>query len=158
MESIGRLAGGVAHDFNNLLTVINGYSGMLLGELPPGDRSRRSLEQILKAGEHAAELTQKLLAFSRKQLVKPTQLSLNLVVTEAEKMLDRVIGEDIDLVTRLSPDLGAGSRRPRTDAPGCDEPGGERTRRHAHWRPAHRRDEERRAARSAWVSPIQAPA
>ncbi len=106
MESIGRLAGGVAHDFNNLLTVINGYSGMLLDELPQGDRSRRSLEQILKAGEHAAELTQKLLAFSRKQLVKPTQLSLNLVVTEAEKMLDRVIGEDIDLVTRLSPDLG----------------------------------------------------
>jgi PAS domain S-box-containing protein len=106
MDSIGRLAGGVAHDFNNLLTVINGYSGMLLDELPQGDRSRRSLEQILKAGEHAAELTQKLLAFSRKQLVKPTQLSLNLVVTEAEKMLDRVIGEDIDLVTRLSPDLG----------------------------------------------------
>jgi PAS domain S-box-containing protein len=105
MESIGRLAGGVAHDFNNLLTVINGYSGMLLDELPAGDRSRRSLEQILKAGEHAAELTQKLLAFSRKQLVKPRQLSLNLVVTEAEKMLDRVIGEDIDLVTRLSPDL-----------------------------------------------------
>jgi two-component system cell cycle sensor histidine kinase/response regulator CckA len=71
MESVGRLAGGVAHDFNNLLTVINGYCELLLGRLAPGDASRASVEQILQAGQHAAEMTQKLLAFSRKQLVEP---------------------------------------------------------------------------------------
>jgi len=106
MESVGRLAGGVAHDFNNLLTVINGYSSMLLGRLPAADPSRRDLEEIQKAGEQAAGLTQKLLAFSRKQLVKPRPVDLNVLVTEAKRMLDRVIGEDIELITRLSPDLG----------------------------------------------------
>jgi len=107
MESVGRLAGGVAHDFNNLLTVINGYSAMLLSRLPAGDASQHGLEQIHKAGERAAELTLKLLAFSRKQLMKPRPLNLNILVAEAEKMLDRVIGEDIELVVRLSPDLGS---------------------------------------------------
>ena len=107
MESIGRLAGGVAHDFNNLLTVINGYSGMLLDRLPPGDQSREGLEQIYNAGERAAELTQKLLAFSRKQVARPRPLNLNLVLTEAGKMLTHVIGEDVELITRLDPDLGS---------------------------------------------------
>jgi PAS domain S-box-containing protein len=107
MESVGRLAGGVAHDFNNLLTVINGYSAMLLGHLPEGDRSKQGLEQILQAGERAAELTQKLLTFSRKQLVRPGPLNLNLLVAEAREMFNRVIGEDIELITRLSPDLGS---------------------------------------------------
>ena len=106
MESVGRLAGGVAHDFNNLLTVINGYSAMLLGQLPAEDQSRHPLRQILTAGERAAELTQKLLTFSRKQVVRPKPLSLNLLVAEAEKMLERLIGEDIELITRMSPDLG----------------------------------------------------
>jgi len=106
MESVGRLAGGVAHDFNNLLTVINGYSAMLLGQLPADDQSRHPLRQILTAGERAAELTQKLLTFSRKQVVRPRPLSLNLLVAEAEKMLERLIGEDIQLITRMSPDLG----------------------------------------------------
>ena len=100
MESIGRLAGGVAHDFNNLLTVINGYSGMLLDRLPPGDQSREGLEEIYNAGERAAELTQKLLAFSRKQVARPRPLNLNLVLTEAGKMLTDVIGEDVELITR----------------------------------------------------------
>ena len=106
MESIGRLAGGVAHDFNNLLTVINGYSGMLLARTPPTDEFRSGLEEIQKAGERAAELTQKLLAFSRKQTARPKPLDLNLLVTEAKKILERLIGEDIELVALLSPDLG----------------------------------------------------
>jgi PAS domain S-box-containing protein len=106
MESVGRLAGGVAHDFNNLLTVINGYSELLLVRLGPEDPSRASVEQILEAGEQAAEMTQKLLAFSRKQLIQPRALDLNLVVAEAEKLFRRLIGEDIELITQLSPDLG----------------------------------------------------
>ncbi|MBZ5626600.1 MAG: CHASE2 domain-containing protein [Acidobacteriia bacterium] len=106
MESVGRLAGGVAHDFNNLLTVINGYSALLLDGLGPEDESRASLEQIRQAGEHAAELTKKLLAFSRRQLVQPKALDLNLVVADAEKMFRRLIGEDIEVITQLSPALG----------------------------------------------------
>jgi len=106
MESVGRLAGGVAHDFNNLLTVINGYSAMLLEELEPGDQSRPNLEEILKAGERASELTQKLLAVSRKQLVRPRPLNLNALVADAERMFLRLIGEDIEFIMRLSPDLG----------------------------------------------------
>ena len=106
MESVGRLAGGVAHDFNNLLTVINGYSDMLLGDMGQDDPFRESLEQIRAAGERAKELTQKLLAFSRKQLAEPKVLNLNLVVAEAEKMFGRLIGEDIEFITRLDPALG----------------------------------------------------
>ena len=106
MESVGRLAGGVAHDFNNLLTVINGYSEILLKKTANEDPRREELEQIRIAGEHAKELTQKLLAFSRKQLVEPRALNLNHVVAEAERMFGRLIGEDIELITRLAPDLG----------------------------------------------------
>jgi PAS domain S-box-containing protein len=106
MESVGRLAGGVAHDLNNLLTIINGYSDLLLSESWPDDEARESLEQIRLAGERAADLTQKLLAFSRKQLVRPRPLSPNEVVTGAEKMFGRLIGEDIALTLNLSPDVG----------------------------------------------------
>ena len=106
MESVGRLAGGVAHDFNNLLTVINGYSQMLLSRLGLDDQSRANLEEIRKAGERAAELTQKLLAFSRKRLVQPRRLNLNLVVADAKEMFGRLIGEDIELIAALSPDVG----------------------------------------------------
>ena len=106
METVGRLAAGVAHDFNNLLTVINGYSDMLLEELGPPDQARAGLLEIRKAGEHAAELTQRLLAFSRKQLVQPKALDLNLVVVEAEKLFGRLIGEDIELITRLGAGVG----------------------------------------------------
>jgi PAS domain S-box-containing protein len=101
LESIGRLAGGVAHDFNNLLTVINGYSGLLLGQLRAGDPVRESVEEIQKAGQHAAGLTQQLLAFSRKQILQPHVLDLNRVVEKTQPMLARIVGEDVELSVRL---------------------------------------------------------
>lgn len=106
LEGIGRLAGGVAHDFNNLLTVINGYSEMALNEIPSDHPIREDLTEVRMAGERAAALTQQLLAFSRKQLVNPTVLNINTTVLDIEKMLRRLIGEDIDLRTSLASDLG----------------------------------------------------
>ena len=106
METVGMLAGGVAHDFNNLLTIIAGYSQLILNSLEPGDPNRYSAEQILKAGERAAGLTQQLLAFSRRQVLQPRVLDLNKLVTGLSAMLGRLIGEDIDLQLRLRPDLG----------------------------------------------------
>jgi len=105
MEAVGRLAGGVAHDFNNLLTVINGYGHMMLDALRPGERLHSHAEQIVKAGNQAAALTTQLLAFSRRQMIQPKPVDLNHVITNLEKMLRRVIGEDIALYTLLSPDL-----------------------------------------------------
>jgi PAS domain S-box-containing protein len=101
MESIGRLAGGVAHDFNNLLTVINGYSRLLLDRLKAGDPLRDGLEEIHKAGERAAGLTQQLLAFSRKQILQPRALDLNRVVGEMRPMLARLMGEDVEVCVKL---------------------------------------------------------
>jgi len=106
LESVGRLAGGVAHDFNNLLTVINGYAEMLLGRPTANPSLTTGLKQILEAGERAAGLTQQLLAFSRQQIIQPTVINLTTVVAETETMLRRLIGEDVELITRLSPDLG----------------------------------------------------
>lgn len=105
MEAVGRLAGGVAHDFNNLLTVINGYGHMMVEALRPGERLHSHAEQIVKAGNQAAALTTQLLAFSRRQMIQPKPVDLNHVITNLEKMLRRVIGEDIALYTLLSPDL-----------------------------------------------------
>jgi signal transduction histidine kinase/CheY-like chemotaxis protein len=101
LETVGRLAGGVAHDFNNLLTVINGHSEMMLNELAPGSSFRLHAEQIAKAGDRAAEMTQQLLAFSRKQLSRPRPLDLNQVVLDEEKLFSQLIGTDIDLVLKL---------------------------------------------------------
>ncbi|HST53881.1 MAG TPA: response regulator [Pyrinomonadaceae bacterium] len=106
MESVGRLAGGVAHDFNNLLVAINGYSDLTMRRLPEGDPLRRNIEEIRKAGERAAALTRQLLAFSRKQVMQPKVLCVNDVVSDMDKMLRRVIGEDIELTAKLDPDLG----------------------------------------------------
>jgi len=104
MESVGRLAGGVAHDFNNLLTVINGYSNLLLGRLHAADPVRDSLEEIHKAGERAAALTQQLLAFSRKQVLQPRALDLGAVVASMRPMLSRLVGEDVEVCIELHPD------------------------------------------------------
>ena len=98
LESLGRLTGGVAHDFNNLLMVISSYTEMLQERLPPEDPLRRNTQQVLKASERAADLTQQLLAFSRKQVLSPQIIDLNAVVDETAKMVKRLIGEDIELM------------------------------------------------------------
>lgn len=106
LEGLGRLAGGIAHDFNNLLTVINGYGEMLLGELQDEDPRRESVAEICKAGERAAELTRQLLTFSRKQIVEPEPLDLNRLIGDNLDMLRRLVGEDIEVETRLDTPLG----------------------------------------------------
>jgi two-component system, cell cycle sensor histidine kinase and response regulator CckA len=105
MEAVGRLAGGIAHDFNNLLMVIQGYADLLAERLPAGESLRRNAEQIQAAAQRAAGLTRQLLAFSRKQILAPKVLNVNSVVAEMEKMLRRVIGEDIELQTVSTEDL-----------------------------------------------------
>ncbi len=105
MEAIGRLAGGVAHDFNNLLMIIQGYGELLLEKLEAA-RERHAAEEIVAASRRATALTRQLLAFSRKQVLQPQVLDLNAVVANVEKMLRRLIGEDIELLTRLDPELG----------------------------------------------------
>ncbi len=107
MEAVGRLAGGVAHDFNNLLTVISGYCGMTLQKMTLDHPLRKNAEEIQRAAERASALTHQLLAFSRKQVLQPRVLDVNEVVRGMEKMLRRLIGEDIDLVTVHEPALGS---------------------------------------------------
>ena len=106
MEAVGMLAGGVAHDFNNLLTIITGYSQLILNDLGPHDPNRHSAEQIMKAGERAAALTKQLLAFSRRQVLQPRVLDLNKLIGSLGTMLQRLIGEDIDLRLVPAADLG----------------------------------------------------
>lgn len=106
MEAVGRLAGGVAHDFNNLLTIITGYSELLLESSSLDDRHHAHVEEIKKAGVRAATLTRQLLAFSRSQVLTPQVLDLNGVVANMDKMLRRLIGEDVELVTILGQPLG----------------------------------------------------
>jgi PAS domain S-box-containing protein len=104
MEAVGRLAGGVAHDFNNLLTAILGYCELLLADFEPGDQRRADIAEIQKAGTSAAGLTRQLLAFSRKQIIEPTQFDLNEVVADMRAMLGRLIGEDVKIVLALRPE------------------------------------------------------
>src|SRR5438309_45653 len=107
MEAVGRLAGGIAHDFNNLLTVIVSYSDLLLEDLGSDDPKRDDVAQIRKAADGAAVLTRQLLAFSRQQVLEPKVLDLKATVASTEKLLKRLIGEDVRLTTSLAPDLGA---------------------------------------------------
>jgi len=106
MEAVGRLAGGVAHDFNNLLTIITGYSDLILHRLPKIDPTIKDIKQIKQASEKAARLTNQLLAFSRRQVLQPKLTNLNSIVMDVNKMLRRLIGEDIELILILDPNLG----------------------------------------------------
>ncbi len=106
MEAVGRLAGGVAHDFNNMLTVISGYNRMILDELSTLDPLRGYAEEILKAADRAGALTQQLLAFSRRQVMQPRVINVNALITQTEKMLLRLIGEDVELLLGLEAAAG----------------------------------------------------
>jgi len=106
MEAVGRLAGGVAHDFNNMLTVISGYNRMILDDLSPLDPLRGNAEEVLKAADRAAALTNQLLAFSRRQIMRPTVLNVNEALKNTQKMLHRLIGEDIQLEVRAGQGVG----------------------------------------------------
>ena len=106
MEAVGRLAGGVAHDFNNMLGVINGYAELLAARADLPSDCKDYLGEVLQAGQRAASLTRQLLAFSRQELIQPRDLHLDELVLNFQKMLRRLIGEDIELVTRIEPDLG----------------------------------------------------
>ena len=106
MEAVGQLAGGIAHDFNNLLTVIHGYSELILTSLDENSRLRQDVREIIHASERASSLTRQLLAFSRKQILQPKVLDLNAHVSNMDKMLRRMIGENIELMTLLAKDLG----------------------------------------------------
>jgi two-component system cell cycle sensor histidine kinase/response regulator CckA len=107
MEAIGRLAGGIAHDFNNMLTAINGYSQLAMRKLDAHDPAYAHIEQIRGAGERAATLTRQLLAFSRKQILQPRVVSLNVIAFDLQRLLGRLIGEDVQLVTALGQNLGS---------------------------------------------------
>ncbi|MDH3253643.1 MAG: PAS domain S-box protein, partial [Acidobacteriota bacterium] len=106
LEALGKLAGGVAHDFNNLLTVIGGNAELMAADLPVGGPHRVAVESIREAAERAVGLTQQLLAYGRRQMLSPEQLDLNRVVSQTISMLRRVVGEDIEILTSLAPDLG----------------------------------------------------
>jgi PAS domain S-box-containing protein len=107
LESVGRLVGGLAHDFNNALTVINGYSDLALSRLDPGDPLRTAIGEIRTTGWRSAELTRQLLAFSRKQVIAPAPVVLNRLIEECRGMLERLVGEDVELVVAPDPDLGS---------------------------------------------------
>ncbi len=106
MEAVGKLAGGVAHDFNNLMTAINGYSDLVLSRLADSDPLCKDVQAIRNAGERAASLTRQLLAFSRKQVLQPRVMSLNSVVADLEKILRGLVGEEVQLILQLDPQIG----------------------------------------------------
>lgn len=107
LEAVGQLAGGIAHDFNNLLTAILGYSDLAIRRLNAEDPLHRNLSEIKRAAERASSLTSQLLAFSRKQILQPKVINLNSIVSDMDRMLRRLIGEDIDLLTKTEPELGS---------------------------------------------------
>jgi two-component system cell cycle sensor histidine kinase/response regulator CckA len=122
MEAVGRLAGGVAHDFNNMLSVIIGHADMALEDVDPSQPIYERLEEIRKAGERSADLTRQLLAFARKQTISPKVLDLNKTVGSMINMLQRLIGEDIDLELATGRECVAGEGGPQPDRPDSGQP------------------------------------
>jgi PAS domain S-box-containing protein len=106
MEAVGRLAGGIAHDFNNILTAITGYADLLLEDLRPTDARHQDVAEIRTAADRAAGLTRQLLAFSRQQVLQPSVIDVKTLVGDLQKMMGRLLGEDVELATRLAPDTG----------------------------------------------------
>ncbi len=145
MEAVGRLAGGVAHDFNNLLTIINGYAQILTQRSSPKDPRRGLFEEIQMAGERAASLTRQLLAFSRRQVLEPKVLDLSSVLANTEKMLRRLIGEDIELATNAEARPGTRQSGSGANRTGHHESGGQCPRRHAAGGEVRHRDSQRRS-------------
>ncbi len=115
LEAVGQLAGGIAHDFNNLLTIIKGYSEISLRGLKKGDPLRASIEAIQESADRASGLTRQLLAFSRRQVMELKVQDLNDLVTDLDRMLRRIIGEDVELETRLEEGSGTGEGGSRPD-------------------------------------------
>ena len=136
LESIGRLAGGVAHDINNVLTVVLSYSDLVDAGLGPGHPLQAQLRQIRKAAERASNLTHRLLAFARKQIIEPRVINLSELTLNLDGMLRRLIGEDVELVTVSSAEPLVGQGRSAPDRAGAGEPRGQRPRRHAAGRAA----------------------
>ena len=145
MEAVGRLAGGIAHDFNNLLTVIMGRADLVLSRLRGRDQLRRHVGLILSAADTAASLTRQLLAFSRRQVLQLAVIDLNLVVVNVSTMLRWLIGEDIEVIIRLSPGIGSYQGGSWTTGTGPDESGGQCSRCDAAWRTSDHRNCQRRA-------------
>ena len=146
MQAIGQLAGGVAHDFNNQLTIIIGYSEMLLEMLGDDEFAREPLELIRNAAEHCGALTRQLLVYSRMQVHLPAVLDLNKVVQDCEEALRKVVGDDVELITLLDPDLG----RIEADPSLLEQVLlnlAVNARRHAWRRPPDNRNSQRRASR-----------
>lgn len=107
MEAIGRLAGGIAHDFNNLLTIIESYGALMLGDMSEGDPKRQDLAEMLSAARRATTLTRQLLTFSRRGTIEPQVLDLNAIIREVQRMLGRILGDDVELFLLLSPEISA---------------------------------------------------
>ncbi len=145
MEAVGRLAGGVAHDFNNILSVILSYADALMMDHEPGHPSRADVEQILKASERATALTRQLLMFSRQQVIEPKVLDLNEIISDVQKMLRRLVGEDVAVVSRLSSSIGKVRVDRGSIRASAHEPRRERPRRHAGRRNPHHRNLRRGA-------------
>ena len=144
IEAVGRLAGGIAHDFNNLLTVIIGYCELMTLKIGEKNPLREDVQEINKAADRAAALTRQLLAFSRRQILQPKVLEIDAVVPEMDKMLRRLIGEDIDLVTNLGAGARKGEGRSGADRAGDRQPRHQLAGRHARRRSHHDRDGQRR--------------
>ncbi len=157
MQAIGQLAGGIAHDFNNILTVINGYCDLLLAGPRPEGRERESLELIRQAGERATNLTQQLLAFSRKQVTHQRPVQLNQVVREVLKLSGRLIGEEHRPDRNSGRGRRAGTGRRGADSPDAHESGDQCPRCHDRRRALHRYHQRRAAWKATWPNAWMCP-